>query len=80
MIRFILIAILFLFIEFGAVGQMQHAVVADSLTHQPLPSTSVFDRHGIAIGICDNSGRLPYISLDSYPITLRYLSYGDKEV
>ena len=55
-------------------------VVADSVTHAPLPSASVFDRQGNAIGISNSNGRLPFIAESCYPITVRYLGFIEKVV
>lgn len=63
-----------------AEGQVANPVVADSITRQPLFSASVFDRNGKALGLSGDSGRLPYISPESYPITVRYLGYKEKEI
>lgn len=58
-------------------GQTQPVVVADSLTRQALSCASVFDRNGKATGITDGKGRLPYISGDMFPITIRYLGFHE---
>ncbi len=63
-----------------AEGQMANPIVADSITRQPLLSASVFDRNGKALGLSGNSGRLPYISPECYPVTVRYLGYKEKEI
>lgn len=55
-------------------------IVADSVTHQPLPGASIFDRQGNAIGMSDNIGRVPYISPNSCPITIRYLGFREKTI
>lgn len=51
------------------------AVVVDSATGTPLAKASVFDRNGSVAGICSDSGRLPYISPDAYPVTIQYMGY-----
>lgn len=61
-------------------GQQHNAVVADSATHTPLPSASIFDRHGNAAGITGPRGHMPRIPSDSYPITIRYLGYRETTV
>ena len=63
-----------------AEGQMANPVIADSITRQPLLSASVFDRNGKALGLSGNNGRLPYISPECYPVTVRYLGYKEKEI
>lgn len=55
-------------------------VVADSVTHIPLPNASVYNCRGKAIGMSDLNGVLPGLSKDSYPITVRYLGYYDRIV
>lgn len=62
----------------SAQAQVPSPVVADSVTHLPLPNASVTDRHGKVIALSDKSGRLPYIPLDSYPVTIGYLGFKDK--
>lgn len=61
-----------------AEGETRNPVVADSLTREPLPSASVFDRSGKIIGIANRKGRLPYISPDCYPVTVRYIGFKEK--
>lgn len=65
---------------FKMAGQEQNAIVADASTHTPLPSASIFDRQGKAIGISNINGRIPYIPSDSYPITIRYLGFKETVV
>ena len=56
------------------------AVVVDSVTRQPLPSASVFDKNGNVAGITDSKGRLPYLHPESFPLSLRYLGFKEKSV
>ena len=56
------------------------AVVADSLTHAPLPNASIFDRNGKLIATADHKGTLPYISLADYPLTIRYMGYYEMTI
>ncbi|MBD5215873.1 MAG: carboxypeptidase-like regulatory domain-containing protein [Bacteroidales bacterium] len=58
----------------------QRAVVADSLTRQPLANASILDRSGNPVGMTGLTGSLPYISDASFPITVRYLGYAEKTV
>lgn len=60
----------------GATG----VIVVDSVTHQPLPCASIFDKKGNIIGILNDRGELPYISFNNYPITIRYLGFKEKTV
>lgn len=69
----ILIMLPIIFTMNGASG----IIVADSLTHHPLPGASVFDRQGNIIGISNSVGYMPYISPNSYPITIRYLGFKE---
>lgn len=76
--RYVIVVMVFLsgFIK----GLALNSVVADSVTRMPLPSASVFDYHGNAVCICDSRGRMPYISPNSYPITIRYLGFQERTV
>lgn len=55
-------------------------VVVDSVLGMPLPSASVFNRHGRLAGICSVDGELPFVSPDDYPITIRYMGFREKTV
>lgn len=55
-------------------------IVADSLTHTPLPNASVSGRGGKTIGFSDSRGRLPHIAPDSFPLTISYMGYNSREV
>jgi len=79
-IRVLIIGTLFCLALFDTIGQTHHAVVADYVTRSPLPSASVFDNKGRAIGVCNSRGRTPYIPEGCYPITVRYLGYKEKTV
>lgn len=61
-------------------GQTHSAIVADSLTRKPLPSASLFDHKGNAVGITNARGRMPLISRSSYPVTVRYLGFREKTI
>ena len=61
-------------------GQTHSAIVADSLTRKPLPSASLFDHKGNAVGITNARGRMPLISRSSYPVTVRYLGFKEKTI
>ena len=50
-----------------------NVVIADSMTHIPLPNASIYDKNGVAIGMSDDRGVLPELSKNSYPLTVRYL-------
>lgn len=53
-------------------------VVADSVTHIPLPGATLSDRSGRDIAISDSRGRLPLTGRESYPLTVRYLGFSDR--
>lgn len=63
-----------------ATGSGRSIIVADSISGQPLPSASVFDNKGNALGMTDKNGRLPYIAPDNYPVIIRYLGYAEISV
>lgn len=58
----------------------QATVVADSVTHIPLPNASVYSNSGNAVGVSNGKGILPRISQENYPITIRYIGFNDKIV
>ena len=60
--------------------QTQATVVADSVTHIPLPNASVYSNSGKAVGVSNGKGILPRISQENYPITIRYIGFNDKIV
>lgn len=53
-------------------------VVADSATHAPLANASIFDRSGAITYMSDHRGRLPDITENQFPITVRYLGFKEK--
>lgn len=76
--RVILIFLMLVLFSVTAEGQTGcDAVVADSISHQPLPNASVFDRHGKFIGSCRAGGKLPYIPAADYPVTIRYMGFKE---
>lgn len=60
--------------------QAYDVIIADSITHIPLPNASIYDKNGVAIGLSNNKGALPKLSKDSYPITVRYLGFQEKQI
>lgn len=78
--RSIVLIIFLVYVIFGAQGETRNAVVVDSVTRMSLPSASVFDCRGVAIGITNPNGRLPLISAERYPIIVRYLGYKERMV
>lgn len=55
-------------------------VVADSTSGAALSYASVYDRYGHPLGMCNRRGVLPAIAWESYPITLRYVGFKDRQV
>lgn len=49
--------------------------VVDSLSKLPVGGASIFDNRGNFIDVTDNSGRMPLISPESYPLTIRCIGY-----
>ena len=78
--RIIYILLFFLLSVYGGELKAQKIVVADSVSHTPLPNASVFDRNGNIIGICDAGGKLPPVPKRAYPIIVRYLGYNEKTI
>lgn len=66
---------------FAAVGASERpTVVADAATKRPLPGASVFDCRGKGVGVSNSAGHIPYISPQSYPVTVRYLGYRQSAI
>lgn len=61
-----------------SIVRMAGIVVADSASRMPLPSASVFNKDGRAIGMTNNHGQLPYIAPAEFPVTVRYLGFEEK--
>lgn len=61
-------------------GKRPDTVIADSVSRTPLPNASVYDSKGNAVAITDRRGKLPYIRPEAYPVTIRYIGFGDKEI
>lgn len=80
MFRAVLMFVVLVLSSIYVEGQSLGVIVADSATRMPLPSASVFDRNGKVIGMSNVHGRLPVVSPESYPITVRYLGYNEKLV
>ncbi|MDE6527516.1 MAG: carboxypeptidase-like regulatory domain-containing protein, partial [Muribaculaceae bacterium] len=56
------------------------AVVADSLSRQPLANASVFDRSGRFMGVSRPDGRVPVAGASDYPLTIRYMGFRERVV
>ncbi|MBD5185853.1 MAG: carboxypeptidase-like regulatory domain-containing protein [Bacteroidales bacterium] len=55
-------------------------VVADSVSRMPLAGASIFDHRGNALGMSGHDGRMPYVAVAAYPLTIRYLGYKELTV
>lgn len=75
--RVVVVILAFLVVALGMAARARNAVVADSTTCMPLVGATVFDRRGVAVGVTDGSGRLPYVRPADYPVAVRYLGYND---
>lgn len=73
---YFLLCLLFSF--FQAQAKSIRTVVADSVTHIPLASATVFDSRGAVVGVTNSKGMIPAVSLDKYPITVRFLGFKEK--
>lgn len=60
--------------------EARHMIVADSLSHIPLPNASVYDSNGDFIGMTGQQGALPPISDGSFPLTVSYIGFDNKIV
>ncbi len=58
----------------------KNIIIADSLTHIPLPRASIFNKHGELIGISDNGGSFSSVSTDNFPLNVRYLGFKEKTI
>lgn len=63
-----------------AIAGARHITVADSLSHAPLPSASVFDRNGTFIGVSNSDGALTCAAPEHFPLTIRYIGFFEKTV
>ena len=75
MYRYAFVALFLFFVASVVNGQVRDAVVADSVTRMPLSNAS-----GKFAGISRPDGRIPYIPEKDYPITVRYMGYGEAVV
>lgn len=58
----------------------QHIIVADSITHFPLPNASIFNNKGTFIGTSKVNGTITCASNTDYPITVRYMGYHERTI
>lgn len=80
MVRLLSVTVMLVVAIIQIESQALNVVITDSATHIPLPNASVYDRNGVAICLSNNSGKLPELSKESYPITIRYLGFHEKMV
>ena len=70
-----------LFLTFNFFTLNAEVRVTEAETGQPLPKASLFDKFGLFLGVADNNGIVPStISLNSYPIHIRYVGYEPIDV
>lgn len=58
----------------------RYMVVADSASHTPLASASVFNYKGTFIGTSSRDGSIRCASTDDFPLLIRYMGYFEKKV
>jgi len=80
MSRITFVCLILIFSVCRAECKVRDIVVADSTTHVVLGNASVFSRNGNFIGVSKSDGRLPYISPDNYPITIRYMGFKETSI
>lgn len=80
MFRHIAAIILLLCAGMAMTLHARNIVVADSLTHTPLPNATVSDCRGEAFGITSQRGVLPAVPKNRLPITISYLGFNEKTV
>lgn len=71
-----IILIMMLYIPYTH-GENSFTVVADSLTHTPLPGAPVFNRSGKLIGTSGTDGTVACASASDFPLTIRFMGYND---
>lgn len=77
MYRFALFVLIVLSLAVNTYAQPAKLIL-DSQTHQPLPKATIFDKNGRVVGIASQRGELPYISDESYPLSVRYTGHRTK--
>lgn len=80
MIRYFIVIMMLVASIMQMETQAYNVVVADSVTHIPLPNASIYDKNGVAVGISNHNGVLPKLSKNSYPITVRYIGFHEQRV
>lgn len=61
-------------------GHARGTVAVDSLTGNPVPKASVFDKKGNLIGVCSDNGLLPPVPASAYPLTISSMGYAPASV
>lgn len=59
---------------------LKATVVVDSHSKVPLPNASLFNKYGKFVGVSGVDGKLPYLSVAEYPVTVRYIGFYEKTV
>lgn len=54
--------------------------LVDAETEAPLPLASITDRSGNVVGMTDNSGVIPELQKDRYPVTFNYMGYASLQM
>lgn len=81
MLRLIPVFILILFfLEAVSAPKHRNVFVVDSISREALPYASVFDCRGKMVGLSDAEGRMPYLLVSDYPLTIRYLGYKERSI
>lgn len=52
----------------------------DAASGEPMAAASVADRNGNILGVCSDTGVLPYAPDDAFPLTVRFIGYGSATV
>lgn len=80
MLRLLIVSIVLATTVITAGGKGRYAVIADSLTHSPLPGASIFNSNGTFIGISRQNGVVDCTTAADYPLTIRYIGYHERSV
>lgn len=59
-----------------ALGIIHASTIIDSKSHTVPSMASVFDKNGKLVGMTDNNGNTPQLSISNYPLTVRYIGFA----